>query len=558
MSEKSKHQAAVPAWKIWANPIVLRYARSRLRITGFGVHLMVVMLIAGFIFFAGRAAGVHQLNFDAVGAARGPIIPLLVLQGIVLFLLGTGQVAGGMTAESDEGVLDYQRLAPMTPLAKVMGYLFGLSIREWALFLATMPFTIVSVVQGEVSIRYFLQLYAVFVMAAILYHLTGLVAGTVMKNKRWAFLASMGMVFLLYTVIPQAAKFGLVYFKYLTIYPVLEEVLPFLIESRVGMVMEGYQQLVPSAKFFGLNLPQYVFTLISQAVLSFAMGLMLWRRWRKNDCHLLGKFSAVAIFAWLQAVLLGNSLPLINQGDVFPSREFDRRFGRFLETAAEGWSPAPTEALVMVGLYGLVTLFCLWAMIVLITPGTDDQMRGWRRARKFGKTRLPPLWDSATSTPWTVMMAAMGVGGWYFFAKSLMESRWYPGLDLTGGTLIAMVLVIFGGGLSMQALLEAKGKKYTGVTVLLVGMVPVMIAVIVGLNSDRLIPAAIWLAGMCPLLWPVYGAYMAIPVDDMPRDFIRAAPNAFWFWQGVVILLSGWLLVKLRESRKAIAEASKE
>ena len=70
MSEKSKRQAAVPAWKIWANPIVLRYARSRLRITGFGVHLMVVMLIAGFIFFAGRAAGVHQLNFDAVGAAR--------------------------------------------------------------------------------------------------------------------------------------------------------------------------------------------------------------------------------------------------------------------------------------------------------------------------------------------------------------------------------------------------------------------------------------------------------------------------------------------------------
>jgi hypothetical protein len=121
-----------------------------------------------------------------------------------------------------------------------------------------------------------------------------------------------------------------------------------------------------------------------------------------------------------------------------------------------------------------------------------------------------------------------------------------------------MVLVIFGGGLSMQALLEAKGKKYTGVTVLLVGMVPVMIAVIIGLNSDRLLPAAIWLAGMCPLLWPVYGAYMAIPVDDMPRDFIRAVPNAFWFWQGVVILLSGWLLVKLRESRKAIAEASKE
>ena len=558
MSEERTRQVAVPAWKIWANPIVLRYARSRLRITGFGVILMVVVMIAGFIFFAGRAAGVHQMNFDAVGAARNPILPLLTLQGIVLLLLGTGQVAGGMTAESDEGVLDYQRLAPMTPLAKVLGYLFGLPIREWAIFLATMPFTIVSVIQGEVPIHYFLQLYAVFVMAAILYHLTGLVAGTVMKNKRWAFLSSMGIVFLLYTVFPQAAKFGLVYFKYLTIYPVLEEVLPFLVESRVGMAVEGYQALVPEARFFGLNFPQYVFTLISQAVLSFALGLMLWRRWRKNDCHLLGKFSSAAIFAWLQAVMLGNSLPLIELGDIFPSREFERRFGRLLNPASEAWSPEPAEALVMVALYGLVTLFFLCGMIALITASPDDQMRGWRRARKLGKTGLPPLWDSATSTPWVVMMAAMGLGGWYIFADSLMESRWYPGTDLTGGTLIAMFLVLFGGGLSMQAMLETKGRKYTVVVALLVGMVPVMIAVILGLNSDGLMPAAIWLAGICPLLWPVYGANMSIPVDDMPRDFIRAVPNAFWFWQGVLMLLTGWLLIKLREARKAIAEASKE
>ena len=329
MSEERTRQAAVPAWKIWANPIVRRYARSRLRIGGFGVLLMVMVMIAGFIFFSGRAVGTHRLDFDAVGAARNPIIPLLVLQWVVLLLLGTGQVAGGMTAESDEGVLDYQRLAPMSPLAKVLGYLVGLPIREWALFLATMPFTVISVIQGEVPLQYFFQLYAVFVISAVLYHLTGLVAGTVMKNKRWAFLASMGMVFLLYTVIPWTAKFGLVYFKYLTFMPVLEEVFPYLIESRVGLVMEVYQELAPEAKFFGLNLPQYVFTIISQVALSLAMGLMLWRRWRKNDCHLLGKLSSVAIFAWLQAVLLGNSLPLIDQGDLFPSREMDRRWVGF-------------------------------------------------------------------------------------------------------------------------------------------------------------------------------------------------------------------------------------
>lgn len=36
----------------------------------------------------------------------------------------TSQVAGGMTDEADKGVLDYQRLKPMSPVTKVVGCLF--------------------------------------------------------------------------------------------------------------------------------------------------------------------------------------------------------------------------------------------------------------------------------------------------------------------------------------------------------------------------------------------------------------------------------------------------
>jgi hypothetical protein len=39
------------------------------------------------------------------------------------------------------------------------------------------------------------------------------------KNRRWAFLISIGLVFCLYTIVPQMARFGLVFFKYLTITP---------------------------------------------------------------------------------------------------------------------------------------------------------------------------------------------------------------------------------------------------------------------------------------------------------------------------------------------------
>jgi hypothetical protein len=198
MSIAVKRDRPPPIWKIWANPLVRRYAQSRLRMVDFGVRALLVLLIAGFIFSAIRGGG-HRTNVDPIDLARIPLIPLLFLQGFILFVFATGQVAGGMTSEADEGVLDYQRLAPMTPLAKVVGYLFGLPIREWALFAMTLPLSFYSLWKGQVPLMVGVQLYGVFIVAGILHHLTGLVAGTVIRNRRFAFLGSIALVLLLYT-----------------------------------------------------------------------------------------------------------------------------------------------------------------------------------------------------------------------------------------------------------------------------------------------------------------------------------------------------------------------
>ena len=192
-------------------------------------------------------------------AERTPLIPLFILQGVILFLLGTGQVAGAMTAEGDEGVLDYQRLAPMTPLAKVLGYLFGLPIREYLLCLATFPFTLWCLWKGGVPFYVAAELYATFFCSAILYHLTGLIAGTVLKNRRWAFLVSMGIVFLLYTLIPQLAKFGLVYFRYLTVRPVFDQHMVSLLPQTAGALVDTFNRLLPPLRPFNLNLPETFF-----------------------------------------------------------------------------------------------------------------------------------------------------------------------------------------------------------------------------------------------------------------------------------------------------------
>lgn len=548
---QSRHKP-VPFWMVWANPIVRRYARSRLRPVGLGTWLLMVVLIAGFMFF-GIRAGAARADMELIDMARLPLTSLLVFQGIILFVLATGQVAGAMTAEADEGVLDYQRLAPMTPLAKVIGYLFGLPIREWLLFAATVPFTIFSMWQGEVPLKIALQLYAVFLVAGILYHLTGLLAGTVMKNRRWAFLSSMGLVFLLYTVIPQAAKFGLVYFKYVTIMPVVEECISHLIPRRAGAIVDTYQSLVPSARFFGLNFPQFVFTMLSQGVLILVMITMLWRRWRRSESHLLGKIGAVVLFGWVQLVLLGNSLPLIETGELFPSRELGRRFGGIAQINPATWKPDPGEALGMVGLFGVVSLLIVWWMTLIITPDYECQMRGWRRARKIGKSRLPATSDASTGMPWVVLMIAMATYGWWTFADILMHSRWFVGYEPTKWALPAMAMVFVTGGLSFHALLESRGKRAAGMATIFAGIVPLFVGTVIALSAERFAAVAIWLLGICPISWPIYAAAVSIPNDDMPRQVAKALPNAFWFWQGVTLLILIKLLIGLWQSRRAIA-----
>jgi len=552
MSANTGRHHPVPFWKIWANPITRRYAQSRLRPTELLIGCLIAVLLAGFFFFIGRTTGIHRLGLSAADAARAPLLPLFGLQGVILFMLGTGQVAGGMTAEADEGVLDYQRLAPMTPLSKVVGYLFGLPIREWAMFAFTLPFSIISMVQGNVPLKTALILYLVFFSAAILYHLAGLLSGTVIKNRRWAFLGSMGLVFILYTIMPQISRFGLVYFKYFTVNPVLESYMSDLVPLKMGM--EDYRALIPQARFFALEFPQEIFTLISQGVLMATMGTMLWRRWRKNESHLLGKLGALGLFGWLQLVLVGNALPLIKGGELFPSREFNRRFG-IVPEEIEQWAPDPFEALVMIGLFGVTTLIFIWLLAFIITPSHETQVRGRRRTRKLGKHRLSNLSDPSSSTPWIAAMAFIGTIGWVLFARGLLHSHWFPEIELQPLAPLAFFLVLLSGGLIIQSIIEMKGNKFTSVVIILGLALPLMAGALVGIISDDYFNISTWIIGMSPIIWPAYGSVAVTPLQGSPAVFFHAAPYAFWFWQVMAALLAIKLMGNLKKRRQEVADS---
>jgi hypothetical protein len=535
----------------WANPIFRRYCRSRLRPAGLGIALLIALLLAGFIFALTASLGARFNNLDPTDAARGAIIPLLVLQALILFVLGTAQVCGGITSEADEGVIDYQRLIPMPPLAKVLGYLFGLPVREYAMVLVTLPFSAWSLWKGHVSFQIWAPLYAIFFTTAITYHITGLVTGTVVKNRRWAFLISIGLVFSLYTVIPQIARFGLVFFKYLTIAPVFEEALPGLLPKTAGAIVATGQRLAPEVKFFGLAFPEVVFTIFCQGGLILIFLVMLCRRWRRTESLLLGKIGATSFFIWVQLLLLGNALPLIEPGNLFPSRYVARRIFN-----AGDWAPTAVEAVGMSGLYGAVTLIFLFIIAKIITPAPEIQIRGWRRARKEGASSLPLLSDAATAFPWIFLMAMAGAVSWYIFTQALVESRWFPGHVVPLSVLGFFALTLLSAGLGFHALLEAKGGRMVGLTVIFIGIVPLMIGAVMSTSSNRLVPASSWIIGISPLSMPSYATSTLLSLSELPENLARSVPRAFYFWQAVSAIVTVWLVLRLRAARKTIAENS--
>ncbi|NJR41532.1 MAG: hypothetical protein HC767_01590 [Akkermansiaceae bacterium] len=555
MTENSRTQPdrmeSISVWKIWDNPIFRRYCQTRLRLRGLSIALLITSLLAGFLFFTTRAASLIGQILACLMQSAAPSIPLLVLRGVHSLLLGTAQVSGGITAEKDEGVIDYQRLIPMTPLAKVLGYLFGLPIREYVMFCATLPFTAWAIWKGQIAVAAWLPLYVVILISALAYHLTALVTGTIAKNRRWAFLISIGLVFSLYTVVPLMSRFGFVFFKYLTIRPVLDEAMPGLLPRTAGAFVKVGQNLAPDVKFFNLNFPEAVFTIICQGVLIFIFIVMLWRKWQRHESLLLGKTWATGLFIWVQILLLGNALPLIEPGTLFPSREMSSHMN-----IMNSWRPEPEEAVGMSSLYGVVTLAFLFIILKIITPSFDIQVRGWRRARKEGRSSLPLLSDAASAYGWVVVMSLAGAIGWYIFTQGLMESHWFPGHDLAWSVLVFYILVMLSSSLGLQTLLEAKGGRAVVLMIILIGVMPLMIGTVLSVSNNRLIPAAAWIAGASPISSPVYASAVLMSLSELPANLARALPRAFYFWQAVFAITAVWLTFRLLIARKRIAEST--
>ncbi|MCC5805853.1 MAG: hypothetical protein JJU00_05940 [Opitutales bacterium] len=512
------------------NPLILRYASARLRPRPLIFRLLATLIVVSFAFFMTFLLAREQADLDTVAAARGTLIPLIFIQGILLMLMGTGAVASGITQEKLDGVLDYQRMTPMPAWKKVLGYLFGLPVREYAMFAVTLPFLAYALIRGAVPFGAWAPFYLLFFSGVWLYHMTGFAAAMITRRWRWAARITQGMVLVLYLFLPQLSHLGIVFFEYLTVRPALAQfILPLL---RGGV--EAYPELLArlgdrDVPFFQWGISSAVFALILQGALIALFYRMIERKWNRESAPALGKISGSVAFFAVIFTALGNLWPRVT-------------------TIGESGPAGDIAALVAVPLvFGLLGLFAGLLILRVICPERMDFRRGLLRQRKFGWTRLPWWYDETSARACTVAFAVVLAGVLYFMQRTLYGRMGGSALDFDFSAVPLWFLPLV-CGLTLvyfHSTREYLGDKNQLLLGLLVWIAPILLGLVLTAASLELRTAAYFLFALSPWGLTILGgtAPLALVTGEAAEDLARLAQARMF---GLIAMLALTLYFQAR------------
>lgn len=357
------------------NPLWQKGLRQRCRFKHLATWGVVWITLATFVFLIIYLTMTEQGVSSKADAAKAALPGILVIQAIILMFFGTGAVAAGVSQERDDGLLDYIRMTPMSPTAKIIGYLFGLPAREYLLVAMTMPLVAIIVVISEFSLLTLAHFYLVFFSSVLVYHMTALVVGTVSPKPRLASMMSMGLVVFLYFALPNFSRMGITFFEFLTIRPtflgLLQQEMP---ESlRIRAEMTGIDTFRP-VPFFNGAVPPTAYTMMVQGFLIAVMFSILHRKWRDQHAHLFSKGGALVVFSGVALFTVASLWAVVAQDDAY-----NRLFDPLGYQASTGRIPETFFFLLITCLMilGVVYLF----LISAVTASKHKATAGIRQAR---------------------------------------------------------------------------------------------------------------------------------------------------------------------------------
>ena len=582
----------VSVLRFWRNPILVRYFRARLRWKAMLLTAVPTMILVTFVSLISYYGGLNyhqgQVDFEEVMAqqeldpdpgggaageepenayerplelqqrvlpesrrvgARTAFLAVFVVQCVLLMFWGTFSVAVGVTREAIEGTLEYQRLTPMSPLAKIIGYVLGLPIRETVLCLMTLPFTICTILVGEIPLDLVGALYLVMATSSLMYHMTGFLAGIVVKNRFMSGLLSQLLMIVLYLLLPQLSRLGYVIFLYLTVRPVFIE----SVEALFDRQEQGQLPVADTEPFFNMEIPLVLFTLLMQGFLFSVFLLVVYRRMRNQEEHLLGKFSAIPVFGGFVTILLGTILPGIPNESIYPSMSASAVLGDRM-SGFRPMEPYEGEMLAIPGVFGFGMILILLLVVFLVTPTEDGRVKGLRLARKRGQRSVPFWSDASSSLPTTLGCTILAVAAWLAFLTALLKSEHYEGWGFAWSGWVLFPLSVLVPVLFCQLILESSGRLVCFMALLFAWVVPPMAGLVLGLATRE---------GSELVIYVMSVSGFSLPINAMRNGLQGAGPSpatgAFQFslvlHASAVTALALWAISKQRALRQRTLES---
>jgi hypothetical protein len=395
------------------NPLLVKHLRSRLRVQPLCSSIVVVLILGLCIIW-----GTYELQ--AFQNAKG-FEALVALQGLILVVLGAGQIGASVGKARASGILDFHRVSPLTPTELTLGFFIGAPIREYVLLACTLPFSAVFLGVGEPSWRGFVQIMILLVATAWIFHGLSMLNSLLAKGHAHTRGVAGLFVFAL-----------LAWFAALSMGRFAPTSLLFDEEARLN--------------FFGVSMPWLTVVLLYQAPILLFIFLAARRKMASERIHPLSKPQAVGALA-----LLGVLVP----GGI--------------------WGEPDHDVLMIIALYALVGTALL--LTLMVTPSRSEYLKGLFRARKQNESQLPAWDDLALNRAFLVIACGIVLvittllrqGGIAWAGIDRMVS--YP-LGIATG-----VFVIASFGLALQYFLlrfGSRGKMYFGLFLFVTWIVPLL------------------------------------------------------------------------------------
>jgi hypothetical protein len=519
-------------WNLPANPVFRRHAVSRLRPWRFVVWLVISQVIAAFAWIVAvlvylQVQGDGQVEIDLASPAFQRFLEkhdtnaflcgwlaVLVIQGLLVVLKGTFSVATGVAREANEGMIDSERLAPLSTGHKVIGQLFGLPLLENVLALLLLPWAVASAWLGGLSPSMMAKVYLIFATSALFHHAVGLVAGTLIRQKVLAGTISQVLVIVLHFALPFFGGFGIGLLSHLG----MESAILYEIVSATPEMLEpkGFYPpdvVPPPVDFFRWEIAVSGYHWIITVTALAALLTMLVRRWNDQDSQLLGKVGTALLAAWMLVLTCGELLPGFSRGQGL-AELFD--IGNpLLAMRRASATGIPLIGVLWISGFALVLGLINLLLTATLVPTPEA------RARCRHLIRAPWWGDGRNSLPWVVLLSLFAAVAWCVVVHTLLRQT--PALQVVEFNLVDMLWVtasLVVPACAAHALVLWRGWKVALFAGFALWVVPLMIAVVGVLMSVEPDGWPMWVAGISGLVMPGYASFAE--VAGMPMMDFRA------------------------------------